>query len=129
MELTQADYDERKQRQNDGIASDEDRRLIKLYESQGFEQSRLIRERAAKQATHGTPPGTAETTAERITPPDPDAKRDEWVAFARKVNERLAPDERPVADPGRAQKQELVNSYRGYVPPAQAGDGDDNDGD
>lgn len=36
MELTQQDYEERKGRQLADEASDDDRRLIKLYEREGF---------------------------------------------------------------------------------------------
>lgn len=39
MELTQSDYDERKARVADGTADDEDRRLVKHYEREGFEPS------------------------------------------------------------------------------------------
>lgn len=37
MELTQADYDERKNRVNAGSGDDEDARLVKHYEDNGFE--------------------------------------------------------------------------------------------
>ena len=37
VQLTQQDYDERKQRVEDGTGDDEDRRLVKHYESEGFE--------------------------------------------------------------------------------------------
>ncbi len=36
MELTQQDYEERKSRIDAGTASDDDRRLVKHYERQGF---------------------------------------------------------------------------------------------
>jgi hypothetical protein len=36
MELTQQDYEERKAHVDDGTADDEDRRLVKHYERQGF---------------------------------------------------------------------------------------------
>jgi len=36
MELTQADYEERKVRIEDGTGDDEDARLVKHYERQGF---------------------------------------------------------------------------------------------
>lgn len=39
MELTQQDYDARVQRAHAGIATDDDLRLIKLYEREGFEQT------------------------------------------------------------------------------------------
>jgi hypothetical protein len=40
MELTQRDYDERKARVEQGIGDDDDRRLVKQYESEGFEASK-----------------------------------------------------------------------------------------
>lgn len=39
MEMTQSDYDERLTRVADGTADDEDRRLVKHYEREGFEPS------------------------------------------------------------------------------------------
>lgn len=36
MKLTQADYEERKARMDAGAADDEDARLVKLYEREGF---------------------------------------------------------------------------------------------
>lgn len=36
MELTQRDFEERKARVDDGTASDEDRRLVKQYEAEGY---------------------------------------------------------------------------------------------
>lgn len=38
MQMTQKDYDERKARVNDGVATDEDLRLVKQYEAEGFRE-------------------------------------------------------------------------------------------
>lgn len=40
MQLTQKDYDERKQRVDAGDGDDEDARLVKHYEAEGFEPSK-----------------------------------------------------------------------------------------
>lgn len=39
MELTQADYDERAARIDAGTADDDDRRLVELYEREGFQRT------------------------------------------------------------------------------------------
>jgi hypothetical protein len=132
MKLTQADYDERKQRQNDGLADDDDRRLIKMYEAEGFEQSRLKRERAARAAAREARAGLSaaglaeaeagEGTQEgdglpKVTQRD---NRDDWVAFANAINARLAEDERPVPVPAEATKADLVAGYKNWATGAGA---------
>lgn len=130
MKLTQADYDERKQRQNDGIASDEDRRLIKMYEAEGYRQSRLLREdkarAAAVQARAGLSAAELAAAQEGTEPGDGLPKvtqrdnREDWVAFATAINARLAEAERPVADPASATKTELVTGYKNWATGAGA---------
>jgi hypothetical protein len=121
MRMTQADYDERKQRQNDGVASDEDRRLIKQYEQDGYTQSRLQRETAAKQAAaEARDAGVGEDDeVEEDDLPDgsltPRSRRSRWVEFAEKVNAKLAEGERPLADPGSATRKDLVTAYYNYA--------------
>jgi hypothetical protein len=44
MKLTQEDYDERKDRALAGQATDEDNRLVKLYEAEGYEYSGPVEE-------------------------------------------------------------------------------------
>lgn len=57
MDLTQKDYDERKKRLNEGGDNDEDRRLVKLYESEGFEPSKGVPDNS------GTPAAVNDTDA------------------------------------------------------------------
>lgn len=113
---SQEDYDERKQRQNDGVASDTDRRLIKQYEQAGFRQTRLMeqdealaRAEAAK-AKAGTPVGE-ETTPARPSPTD---NKPEWVAWAEYVNTQLSEELRPVDNPAdpKVTKEQLVAYYK-----------------
>lgn len=120
----QADYDERKQRCNDGVGSDEDRRLCKLYESDGFMESRLLREQLAKQAAR------EQYALERAAAVDDDdddddegagdgrlterSSRARWRTFAEKINEKLGEDA-PVADPQKASRRDLVAAYGGYA--------------
>lgn len=106
FEYSQADYDERKQRQNDGLASDEDRRLIKQYEQAGFVETRLKGEQA---------PAEDATSSPDVAPPGERDNRDKWVAFALAVNEHLAPDDRPIDDPENATKVDLMAGYREFA--------------
>jgi hypothetical protein len=121
MRMTQADYDERKQRQNDGVADDEDRRLIKQYEQDGYTQSRLQREAEAKQAAaEARDAGVGEDDeVEEDDLPDgsltPRSRRSRWVEFAEKVNAKLAESERPIADPAAATRKDLVTAYNNYA--------------
>src|SRR5687768_9342879 len=104
MKMTQSDYDERKQRQNDGVASDDDRRLIKQYEQDGYTESRLQREAEAKRAAaEARDAGVGEDDeVEEDDLPDgsltPRSRRSRWIEFAEKVNAKLAESERPIAD-------------------------------
>jgi hypothetical protein len=121
MRMTQADYDERKQRQNDGVASDEDRRLIKQYEQDGYTQSRLTREIEAKQAAADARAagGGEDDEVEEDDLPDgsltPRSSRSRWVEFAEKVNAKLAEGERPIADPATATRKDLAAAYHNYA--------------
>jgi hypothetical protein len=114
----QADYDERKQRCNDGIGSDEDRRLVKQYEAEGFEESRLVRERAAKAAAREQRAGAPVQLDEDDEQSDKLTQRsskEDWVKFAVAVNGRLAEAERPVVEPENATKADLVAAYGNYA--------------
>lgn len=124
--FNQADFEERIQRQKDGVASDEDRRLLKLYATEGYEETRLKDERDAKQAARearrsGQEPEQEPEQAEsggdvgaagKITQR---SARDEWVRLADAVNAKLAEDDRPVQDPSTATKQELMDKYRNWA--------------
>jgi len=55
MDMTQADYIERRKRATAGDASDEDRRLIKLYEKEGFSWDGP----SSEPSTPGTPESTS----------------------------------------------------------------------
>jgi hypothetical protein len=121
MKMTQSDYDERKQRQNDGVASDDDRRLIKQYEQDGYTESRLQREKEAKQAAaEARNAGVGEDDeVEEDDLPDgsltPRSRRSRWVEFAEKVNAKLAENERPIADPASATRKDLAAAYENYA--------------
>jgi len=78
MELTQADYEERKARIKEGTGDDDDARLVKLYEKEGFtwdgkatetssDTTPNRRKRSAKQS-----PSTAPTTSPRSSKPRTD---------------------------------------------------------
>lgn len=55
MDMTQADYIERRKRTTAGTGTDEDRRLIKLYEKEGFSWDG----RSSEPSTPGTPESTS----------------------------------------------------------------------
>lgn len=58
MQMTQKDYDERKARVNEGVATDEDLRLVKQYEAEGFrEQGDPGSTKQADKSTAGKPDG------------------------------------------------------------------------
>lgn len=61
MQLTQQDYDARKQRVEDGTGDDEDARLVKHYESEGFEW----RGKSSKTSSEATPSSGAQTPSDR----------------------------------------------------------------
>jgi hypothetical protein len=115
---SQEDYDERKQRQNDGVASDEDRRLIKLYESSGFTQSRLKeQDAAAARAQDARAAAGAREEGTVVKRPGVNDSKDEWIAYANAVNEGLQPAVRPILDPENAKKDELVAYYKDIETP------------
>lgn len=124
MEFTQELYDELKQKQNDGVLTDDEgRRLLKQMEQQGFEQSRLKRERAAKdeaaraRAGLTSSPTHPEGEGDGPTPPEDDAEKVKWVTFAKAVNAKLDEDEQPIPNPDdrRVTKQQLIEAYRNFA--------------
>lgn len=116
----QAEYDLFKQRWNDGIATDDERRIAKEYERDGFIESRLLREQEAKKA--------ARLAYAQSTAPDDEDDEDGpgdgrltarskvalWREFAAKLNEKLGEDA-PIPDVQAATRRELVAAYSGYA--------------
>jgi hypothetical protein len=119
----QADYDERKQRCNDGVGSDEDRNHVKRYERDGFIESRLLREQLAKQSAR------EQYARERASVGEDDDEDDDgpddgrlterskvarWREFAVNINEQLGEDA-PIEDVTKATKRELIAAYGNYA--------------
>lgn len=122
---SQEDYDERKQRQNDGQASDEDRRLIKQYEQAGFEQTRLKEERETLKRVERAgmnPDAGAKITSDGgmtvLQRPAVNADKATWIEFAEQVNATLDESVRPISVPADAKKDELVGFYKTFGEPA-----------
>ncbi|HJV15622.1 MAG TPA: hypothetical protein VJ625_17180 [Propionibacteriaceae bacterium] len=148
MELTQEDYEARKQRVNDAVASDEDRRLVKEYERQGFVEARLAeeperREKPAQQLVPADPiTGRAlvgqwdQPPAEQgdaagdsdwldvpaLVRPASSANKPEWITFADLVNQQRDRDneERPIDNPAdpKVTKDQLIDAYGQFGEPA-----------
>jgi hypothetical protein len=55
MEMTQRDYDDRKKRVDDGTGDDEDARLVKLYESEGYQAGARQPERLTQEVPPSDP--------------------------------------------------------------------------
>ena len=77
MKMTQSDYAERAQRIDDGTATDDDRRLVELYEREGFSRDG---EGAVSKLT-----GTAE--AEVVKGDEPDQSDEKVDEPAKKADE------------------------------------------
>jgi hypothetical protein len=115
----QAEYDLFKQRWNDGVATDDERRIAKEYERDGFIESRLLREQEAKRVARLE-------YAQSVAPDDEDedgpgdgrltarSKVALWRDFATKVNAELG-DDAPIKDVQAATRRELVAAYSGYA--------------
>jgi hypothetical protein len=123
QEEMQRDYDERKKRCNDGVGSDEDRRVVRQYERDGFIESRLLREQLATQAAREQYARERASVGEDEDEDDdgPDdgrlterSKVGRWREFAVNINEQLGEDA-PIEDVTKATKRELIAAYGNYA--------------
>lgn len=119
VDWSQEDYEARKQRVMDARASDDDRRLVKMYEQQGFFRGRVVPADPEPFDGGDPPTGVPNDDDDRPLPRPPvNADRDAWVTFAQAFNLRCEPDDQPITDPEQATKKDLVEAYKLFGEPA-----------